>query len=771
MKFGKSPGRQGRIGSALLAIALVALLLCTGSMAVLASPGAGDAGPRMGNQTPPLAPGAQGEPSKYQDWPVIAALENVGDNADETAEFTLDACTAMRLYAVGELTQYTLVDYGTIENAATGQVIWQMYFFETDPAGGDVKNRRVDRAISLPAGTYRLRFRTNASHSFDNWTGRPPTDEFWGIVLYEDVAPSQGPALCWERARPEDLGWSPRGLEQIIPELEEMNCAALMIVTDGKVVFEWGNTANNFFAHSMRKSLLSALYGIYVAEGKIDLSKTLEELGIDDKTPLTPEEKQATVADLIQARSGVYIPAAGEVASMRAARPKRGSHAPGTFWYYNNWDFNALGTIFDQETGEENIYVAFQRRIADPIGMEDFRIDNLAYTYEYSMHPYYGIRISARDLARFGQLFLQEGAWQGEQIIPAEWVEESTYPHSLTGGLGTYSGYGYMWWIAAQDQWGIQQGSFAASGAGGHTLEVLPDINTVIVFRVNTDDPSVEWTGSDAVDQLIAHLLLVTNRSDTPYNRARVPMIVWAVLVAVSLVVFVVDLLRGAPGTVLIKLAWGLVLALFGPLGLAAYLLSYRPAHRSPPLFRAGWRALEASLYSGVGYAIAWVLTVLIFFAVWPSRHPLATLAISYGVPFVFGLVLFRAPLLRKWTASSYGRALRRSLLAEAISMNLALAGMLPMGAWGLDHWMPRTLNIGSWLFWAILVLTMSTGALLVYPYNLWLVRRGMPGGLLSGPSQEGDIETPTWKNAWGAFLLSLLTLVAGIAVVVLFLS
>jgi hypothetical protein len=400
--------------------------------------------------------------------------------------------------------------------------------------------------------------------------------------------------------------------------------------------------------------------------------------------------------------------------------------------------------------------------------MQDFRIDNLAYTYEYSMHPYYGIRISARDLARFGQLFLQQGEWQGVPIIPVEWVEESTYPYSLTGGQGTYSGYGYMWWIAAQDQWGIKEGSYAASGYGGHTLEVLPDINTVIVFRLNTDDPRIELTGAGEVDQLIAHLLLVTNRSATPYNKARTPMVIWAVLVAGSLLVFLVDLLRGAPGPVLIKLGWVLMLVLFGPLGLVAYLFSYRPAHRSPPVRRAGWRALEASLYSGVGYAIAWILATLIFFFVWPSRHPLATLAISYGVPFAFGLVLFRAPLLRRWIGGGYGRAVRRSLLAEAISMNLALAGMLPMSAWGLDYWMPRPLDLTSWLFAAVLLSTMLVGALLVYPYNLWLVRRGMPGGLLSRPNQEGALETPTWKNAWGAFLLSLGVLVVGIATVVI---
>jgi CubicO group peptidase (beta-lactamase class C family) len=256
----------------------------------------------------------------------------------------------------------------------------------------------------------------------------------------------------------------------------------------------------------MRKSLMSAVYGTYVAEGQIEPSRTLAELGIDDIQPLTETEKQATVLDLLQARSGVYIPAAGEAQSMRDDRPERGSHEPGTNWYYNNWDFNALGTILGQETGE-TFYHAFDERIAEPVGMQDFRPERLQYNYEYwlSQHPYYGTRISARDLARFGQLFLQRGTWQGTQVVPADWVDASTDAHSTTLDTSTYSGYGYMWWIAAKDHGAIKKGSYAASGHGGHTLEVLPDLNTVIVFRVNTD--AADWLPITDPDDAVLGIL------------------------------------------------------------------------------------------------------------------------------------------------------------------------------------------------------------------------------------------------------------------------
>jgi len=233
---------------------------------------------------------------------------------------------------------------------------------------------------------------------------------------------------------------------------------------------------------------MSALYGIYVANGAIDTTQTLEELGIDDLTPLTEAEKGATVLDLLKARSGVYIPAAGESQGMISSRPERGSHPHDTFWYYNNWDFNTLGTIFDQETGEPSIYEAFDQRIADPIGMQDFHPEALAYSYvDYSMHPYYGFNVSTRDLARFGLLFLRDGQWEQRQVVPSKWVAESTASHSERGPEG---GYGYMWWtgegIGLFSNVTIAEHSYYASGYGGHNVFVLPQRDLVIVHRADT---------------------------------------------------------------------------------------------------------------------------------------------------------------------------------------------------------------------------------------------------------------------------------------------
>ncbi len=88
-------------------------------------------------------------------------------------------------------------------------------------------------------------------------------------------------------------------------------------------------------------------------------------------------------------------------------RVSRGSHLPGTYFYYTNFDFNVLGTIFEQQVGH-GIFEEFQERIAKPLGMEDYLPGRCFYQYELdkSMHPAYHMRMSARDLARYGQLYI-----------------------------------------------------------------------------------------------------------------------------------------------------------------------------------------------------------------------------------------------------------------------------------------------------------------------------------------------------------------------------
>ena len=314
-----------------------------------------------------------------------------------------------------------------------------------------------------------------------------PTDE--SAVDTAAAAPPT-PGESWEvAATPEDSGYSAEALSAAQAYTETINTAAVMIVADGIVVDQWGETERKFNIHSIRKSFLAAMYGIHVAAGEIDLDATMESLGIDDNEPSLSElEKSATVHMLLKARSGVYHPALYETAGMAARRPARHSHEPDTFWYYNNWDFNTLGTIFRNLT-KTDIHREFGRHIADRIGMQDYEPADGAYVAGAdSVHPAYPFRMTARDMARFGLLFLREGTWNGEQIVPRDWIRATVTSYSDSGDSG---GYGYMWWVAANDKHlsgvDLSDDGYSARGAGGHYILVVPAYDLVIVHRVNTD--------------------------------------------------------------------------------------------------------------------------------------------------------------------------------------------------------------------------------------------------------------------------------------------
>jgi CubicO group peptidase (beta-lactamase class C family)/uncharacterized protein YuzE len=307
-----------------------------------------------------------------------------------------------------------------------------------------------------------------------------PQDAGAAAARQSMVAAARYPSNTWmQYADVTDAGFSPEGLANARIFWEKRGAAAFLVVSGGAVVASWGDVDRRFMAHSMRKSLLSALYGVF--RDDIDLGLTLAELEIDDLSALTGQEKQARVADLLQSRSGVYHPAAAEATEMSTSRPERGSHPPGTHWWYNNWDFNVAGTVFRQLT-DEDIFEAFAETIAEPIGMQDYRITDGLYHYEWdkSQHPAYPLRMSTRDLARFGLLIARGGRWGSEQIVPRSWVDESTHAHSendLRKEFGT--GYGYMWWVDGTR-------GFSARGYGGHVLAVYPELDLVMVIRADT---------------------------------------------------------------------------------------------------------------------------------------------------------------------------------------------------------------------------------------------------------------------------------------------
>lgn len=315
------------------------------------------------------------------------------------------------------------------------------------------------------------------------------------------------PARTWHIAAPEVSLWSALALMQADDVARSIGTDAYLVVHHGVIVHQFGAVSKPMNLFSGRKSVLSLLFGIAQDRQTVDLNKTLSDLGIDDTSTLTEAEKTATVRQLLQARSGVYHPAAYETAAMKAARPQRGSHAPGSFWYYNNWDFNTLGAIYQKQSGKD-VFTALNEDLALPLQFEDFkRARDTEYVYEQaSRHPAYVMHLSARDTARIGLLMARGGRWQDRQIVSKEWVTESTTSYSdASPGVG----YGYLWWVG-QNGWHFGQKFpgpvFSARGNYSQYLIVDPQRDLVIVHRVNAGPLTMLFSGGPTGAQFNALL-------------------------------------------------------------------------------------------------------------------------------------------------------------------------------------------------------------------------------------------------------------------------
>jgi CubicO group peptidase (beta-lactamase class C family) len=339
----------------------------------------------------------------------------------------------------------------------------------------------------------------------------------WSL-LSRGFADTPYPNATWTSVKPEDDHWSSAKLKDAWLYAQAIGSGAVLVVDDGVVVGQWGAVDQKWRCYAMRRVFLNALYGIAVAAGQIDVQKSLAQLSIDDLPPaLSAEEKKASVLDLLKSRSGVYHPAASDTPEMKAHRPKRGSHPPGTFWHFNNWDFNALGTIYEQAT-KWSVFTGFDRLIALPLQMEDFdAADDTRYFREpISLHPADMFRMSSRDIARFGLLYLRHGAWAGnKQIVPANWIDQSIHPYSQVGSIG---GFGYLWWTALNGDFipfvDLGDDAFGVEGTHGHYLVDAPALNLVVVHRCADDSESQEGVTRAEFGHLLG--LILDARTNTP---------------------------------------------------------------------------------------------------------------------------------------------------------------------------------------------------------------------------------------------------------------
>lgn len=311
------------------------------------------------------------------------------------------------------------------------------------------------------------------------------------------IQPAYWPTKGWRTSTPEEQGMDSAMLTTMLENVvkQNANIHSILIVRNGYVVLEAYlypfDASVRQELHSCTKSVVSALTGIAVQKGFIQSAQQkVVDLFPGRSIANLDERKQAmTVEHLLTMSSGlewIFIPGSDEeLASLDSTvqmyespdpsqfvldRPM--AEPPGTRFLYSNGTAHLLTAVLQQTTGQSPLEFA-QQNLFEPLGISDV-------TWPYDPQGVnFGagaLQMTARDMARFGYLYLKEGEWDGRQIIPAEWVNTSLSSHIRADG----SDYGYLWWI---DSYGA-----AAEGWGGQYIVVVPDQQMVAVVTAGLKD-------------------------------------------------------------------------------------------------------------------------------------------------------------------------------------------------------------------------------------------------------------------------------------------
>lgn len=266
---------------------------------------------------------------------------------------------------------------------------------------------------------------------------------------------------------------------------------SMLVLKRGQIVHEayyQGTKAEDRrISWSVAKSYLSVLFGILVGEGHI---ASLDDLVVKYAPALRGGAYDtATVRNVLQMASGVtfdedYLNYHSDINRMGrilafggkmdefAAELTESFATPGEIWQYTSIDTHVVGMVARGATGRD-IPDLLSEKLITPLGMERapyYLTDGMGVAFVLG-----GLNITTRDYARFAQMILQDGMWQGQRIAPADWIKASTTPNAPT--LPGEIGYGYQWWIPV----GAAPGQFMGRGIYGQYIYIDKEADVVIV--------------------------------------------------------------------------------------------------------------------------------------------------------------------------------------------------------------------------------------------------------------------------------------------------
>jgi CubicO group peptidase (beta-lactamase class C family) len=304
------------------------------------------------------------------------------------------------------------------------------------------------------------------------------------LLVSSSPAPAQT-AASLPRSTPESQGVSSGGIVQFLDAADKsgVELHSFMVVRHGKVVSEgWWSPYGPSYKHVMfsaSKTFTATGIGLAVAEGRLKTSdKVISFFPNSLPDTLGPHTRELDVKDLLTMSVG-QEPAANVrggddwIRAFLATEPK---HEPGTVFLYNNFATFMLSAIVQQVTGE-TLFDYLRPRLFEPLGIRGIDWDLTPQGINVGM---IGLRLRTEDLAKFGQLLLQRGKWNGKQLLPESWVAEATSRHIASSGSGVDwgQGYGYQMWRGRHN-------SVRLDGLGGQFVLLLPDKDAFVVLTAN----------------------------------------------------------------------------------------------------------------------------------------------------------------------------------------------------------------------------------------------------------------------------------------------
>jgi CubicO group peptidase (beta-lactamase class C family) len=338
-------------------------------------------------------------------------------------------------------------------------------------------------------------------------------------VLFCLTAFSQRGTGPLPRSTPEAEGISSRAVLDFVQAADKSvnTFHSFMIVRHGKVIADgWWSPEPADKAHilnSVSKSFTCTAIGLAIEEGQLKLDDHVLKFFPED-APANPSDnlRAMTVRDLLTMSGGHddEPTARNGMPSVRQFLAHPVPHTPGTHFLYNTMGTYVLSSMITKVTGQ-TVLEYLKPRLFEPLGIKDVRWD---ISNEGNSLGGYGLYLRTEDMAKFGQLYLQKGRWNGKQLIPSSWIEQATTKQISNEkeshakiGLDWVEGYGFQFWRCRHN-------AYRADGAGGQFIVVMPDQDAVVAITADSDNMQAE------LDAIWDHLLPAFGAQKLPKDAA-----------------------------------------------------------------------------------------------------------------------------------------------------------------------------------------------------------------------------------------------------------